>query len=696
VLAYGGLDQLRAAARTFEQNLPAQQRKLLGQYFTGLPLSRLLAHLALQPETRSVIDPMAGHGDLLDVTATTAFALGISLHKLDGIEVDPTTAAFCRERVGAVAAGRAPLAVQIESGDAFDSKRVSRFDPAGYDLVVGNPPYVRYQAQENGGPAHQKIKAELEAIARERLTAGEQRVWIELIRGYSGLADLSVPAWLLSAMLTKPNGTLALVVPATWRSRNYADVIRYLMLRFFDDVTIVGDAQPGWFPDALVRTHLVVARRRAPNDTGLALAAFERSGETRWIEIAPSAGGEGSLVGSAFPTKTSEADFAAWAASDRPTPADIAIRQTLHRDEVSLLHGLLSSKRWFRSVEAVHAKKSSAFIGGAVLPDGFRRLLGLHRPSKPMCFLASTGISVGQGLRTGCNRFFYVTRIDDDGQTARVRVSSALGGAILPVPLNALQPVLHRQADIASFARGRVPDTAVLELRQWALNEDRIENLACYHAAGVSAPAEMPRELADFVRHAASSALDPGAPDQKIPDLSAVRTNVRKAGKGNAIPRFWYMLPDFVERHRPTLIIPRVNQFTPIAVGNQEPPILIDANFSTLWADSSWSPLALEVLFASSWVRAALEIVGTPMGGGALKLEATQIRQVPIPILEAFDRTRLDEIGRLTDTTQRARAADLLILGKLFDCSETMIAGIAADLKHGLERLSISRQRSAA
>src|SRR3546814_10331544 len=104
------------------------------------------------------------------------------------------------------------------------------------------------------------------------MIGGERTLLQTLVDGYSGLADLSIPAWLLSALLTRPGGRLALVVPATWRSRDYADVVRYLLLRFFRLEFIVADTQPGWFSDALVRTHLVVARRLEWDEAATPLA----------------------------------------------------------------------------------------------------------------------------------------------------------------------------------------------------------------------------------------------------------------------------------------------------------------------------------------------------------------------------------------------------------------------------------------
>ena len=81
------VDARRFSARSFEKNLPPAQRKRLGQFFTGLPLGLLLSHIAFDADMRAVIDPMAGHGDLLDAVAMTARTRGVQLDELDGIEL---------------------------------------------------------------------------------------------------------------------------------------------------------------------------------------------------------------------------------------------------------------------------------------------------------------------------------------------------------------------------------------------------------------------------------------------------------------------------------------------------------------------------------------------------------------------------------------------------------------------------------
>src|SRR3546814_15964705 len=96
VPATDAVGAIRSSARSFEESLPPAQRKRLGQFFTGLPLGALLAHLALDPVARTVIAPMAGHGDLLDAAALTAQARRSRITPLPGLALDSEPDAFCR------------------------------------------------------------------------------------------------------------------------------------------------------------------------------------------------------------------------------------------------------------------------------------------------------------------------------------------------------------------------------------------------------------------------------------------------------------------------------------------------------------------------------------------------------------------------------------------------------------------------
>ncbi len=698
---FEGHSAIREAARSFEEALPAIQRKELGQFFTGMPLGRILANLAVGKETRSLIDPMAGSGDLLDAALEVAIDLGVGVNRLDAVEIDEPTAAICKRRLQDVCKAR-EISPSVIQGDAFSDDNLSVLPQPGYDLVITNPPYVRYQSLNGRADS---VRQGLLSMIESRLPGSARGIWKALAAGYSGLADLSVPAWLLSAALVSPGGQLALVVPATWRTRAYADVIRYLLLRLFELELIVEDTQPGWFSDALVRTHLIVARRLTDDEASKPLTEREAWRDALWVQVAPEASTERSLVGGAFPGEKPEADFARWCRDpDRSDVAGMAARRFSLEAEWRALWQQAAGRSWIKDLEQSapkEARSGKIYSVAASVPEAVRDLLPPTFDGSHLQGLDDGGIRTGQGLRSGCNRFFYVELLKEYGGECLVEVDNALGGNILSVPSSALRPVLHRQSDLNAWSGGHPPATRVFDLRRMILPEDMsaIRDMWCDdRLPQETLPDVMPDELAAHVRYAGAETLGSAENARPVSELSAVRTNVR-AARGGALPRFWYMLPDFMPRHLPQVFVPRIIHETPRVYENSEPPILIDANFSTFWDDRDrWTPGGLAAFLNSAWCRAIMEATGTPLGGGALKLEAVHLRRMPVPRLESRMVKSLNEAGQCEDAAQTSRRADRILLRALLrgNPSDDEIDRFAGALDERRKLLGATRQRGAA
>jgi len=607
---------------------------------------------------------MAGTGDLLDAIVERTHRKRVDLQHVDAVEICPKTAQVCRERLAAWAKLSPGLCQHVYSGSAFASAILDQLEVGSYDLVITNPPYVRYQTvARNGsngaqGEPPDVIRRGLLAVVDRFPLTSERSTWRALVEGYSGLSDLSVPSWLLAAMLVKPGGVLALVAPATWRNRDYADVLQYLLARFFSLETVVTDRQPGWFSRALVRTHLVVAGRLHPHQTRMPLLERnDRSSSIQWVEIDASASESTTLVGAAFPTRDPEGDFARWV-FDEPdvdkSPLGIRRTQRPQQEEVAAVLSRCSPSGWFPKVEPTSADMP-LFAGICQSPDcSVPYALADALPTVPeaLTTLEHLGIQVGQGLRTGCNDFFYVDLVDfaEHGLTT-VRLSALFGRAEIDVPSDALVPVLRKQSELKSFAQRLSLSGRALLLSGYVLPDDHVHverAKAIYERLVLVPPVVMPTGLADHVRSAAT--LRPrGTKGGVIPELSAVRTNARPAvaGRKPKPPRFWYMLPDLARRHVPDVFVPRVNQRSPLAMPNRSDSVVVDANFSTLWSeDTRWTANAIAALLRSSWSRACMEATGTPMGGGALKLEATHLRRLPMPVLDEDHIRELASIDR--------------------------------------------------
>ena len=257
-------------------------QKRFGQYFSGDKVAALLSLLLPQGrQYSSIIDPMAGKGDLLNAVASKALQ---SAHIL-GVEIDEPVAETCQKRLSQAT---------IICEDAFRSEAI--VTELGWDLVITNPPYVRYQLQNDGNsvmPTGNSIRNNLFALLNQLpyLDAEEKQLLLQITQNYSGLSDMAVPSWILCAALVKVDGVLAMVVPETWLNREYAKPIQYLLLKTFDVLAIARDVNACWFDNALVRTCLIVAKKKK------IVPLSEATGEkTLFIDLGAGLVGERSLV----------------------------------------------------------------------------------------------------------------------------------------------------------------------------------------------------------------------------------------------------------------------------------------------------------------------------------------------------------------------------------------------------------------
>ena len=656
-------DSLKLLRPILSSRVSEFKLKTLGQCFTGLKTGRLLAALSGTPKGGSVVDPMAGHGDLLEAAAERAAKTKVSL-QLQGVEIEQTTAQLGRRRLSFISDKHDNITGTILCGDAFNLKTWQQIShQPQFDLVITNPPYVRYQTQSNGGgeahsiaPKAGKVRSAMAILVEEFSPIGERPVWEKLVHSYSGLADLSLPSWLLCGLLTKPGGVLAVVAPQAWLNRDYARLIRYFFLRFFEPLIVVQESGQRWFEQALVPVSLMVGRRLQTNESIQPLS--ERSatdGLTPFIEIMSNAASDLSHVGNAFPQGDPEGQFANWIQRGCVgKKLGISAKMVSHVTQRDDIASNCRNAKWFHSVEGMKVNSQiECHFTPSSIPPVIRSALPSGLISK-FQYLNESTIRVGQGLRTGCNDFFYVDIVEDliKCRDVLIRTSALFGHQEFHVPRSVLKPVIRRQAESnmkqTSFntIKGRV-----LYLQHYLLPEDFKRSVTAdkNEEPNSNRFCVMPHALAEYVRLASYTYLERGNRRTLIPELSAVKPNgfgpndpaVQLNGSLKSNARWWYMLPAFTQRHFAPVFIPRIVHELPLPVLNTEPPALVDANFSTLWStDISTSGDFIFALFNSTWTELCMEALGTPLGGGALKPEATQIRRIPLPLFSSSTESR--------------------------------------------------------
>ncbi|GAB1051514.1 MAG: hypothetical protein Sw1PiTSA_26660 [Shewanella algae] len=625
------------------------RRKRLGQYFSGLSVAKLLVSLAGNERIKTVIDPMSGKGDML--VASKSILPAVST--LDGIEVDPLAHAQCSLALEKLIGIKSNCIL----GNAFDWHQLSNVCTDGYDLVVTNPPYVRYQNQSQSAglnyklPSASEVRVGLIDCIRRMPCLSEQdrKGFLALANGYSGLSDLAVPSWILCASLVKIGGTIAMVVPEAWLNRDYASVVQYLLTRWFRIEFIVEDASVSWFPGVQVKTTLVVAKR-----ISMLTSVKEWSDdEYLHVELPRELATKDSLVGNVK-----------YASNDQPELAfSNILSNILNRVANSSVPGLRLYKvkiadkasaaisrgqreKWFKKLEVVSADLNEKFF----LPPVIASWFGHYRD---FVTLSDLGVQVGQGLRTGANDFFYADLLKAGAESSEIRLSKLFQEKTLKVPNDCLRRVIRKQQDLTTNLSTHPSDLngVALVFHGWAVLE---------HAEDAKAQV-LPEPVGEHLRKAAKSSTGKSG-SKLLPEMSAVAPNIRPANlKTGAPARYWYMLPDFAPRHRPDLLIARVNSGRPRVFLNHNRESLVDANFSSLWCTQGAKVTAYGMLaFLNSSIASLLfEFLGSVMGGGALKLESTHIRSMPIPSLTEGCWERLGNLGKKLATVDEDHGAIL-------------------------------------
>jgi hypothetical protein len=584
-------------------------KKRLGQYFSGNKVADLLVSLCAPSANKSVIDPMAGVGDMLSAVVNA----GVLPEIVSGIEIDPETGNMCKDRL--------PLC-SIHIGDAFSSKTYRVFERTAWSCVITNPPYVRYQSLdrfESGGlrlKSAREVRQSLEEIISElsHLESNERSLFLELTKHYSGLADLAVPSWILCAALTDIGGKLAMVVPESWISRDYALAVKYMLLKLFNIEYIIEDADSVWFPEALVKTNLLIANRVRMRDN------LEEQCETNYkrIRLAGSLAGTNCLVENLqYDSKCGRTAFESLIADDTDVSGDGYDKQCL---SMRHFYAEVTSSSGFRKLikKLNHDEKNTT----CCIPKEFENALAVSIPSTCFARLDAWGFSVGQGLRTGANKFFYAKLLWSDGHFDYLMTDNMFGSVIVPVSQSYSLPAFRYQSDIGE---GFLVKSSELMHRLILIPES-------YYNAKGELHDSRDALLEAHISNADALKFESGGRIVRFQDLSAVKPNIRTSD--GMISRHWFMLPALSKRHKPQLCISRVNYRSPKCCLINDEITVVDANFSTLWRVRKDEQIiyAVLALLNSTWVKAYLETISTVMGGGALKVEASHLRNLILPI----------------------------------------------------------------
>lgn len=263
-----------------EQSVPAAQRRRQGVHYTPPPVADGVLGLAFDALGRlpaRVCDPTCGGGAFLVSVAERLLSAGVPAEeivrdRLIGRELDDEAVRVARSALSRWAEDHGVRLgvdeVRVHQGDALGTEPSAWPDrpPGGFDLVVGNPPFLSQLSQGTARDAAERVAS-----------AGR----FGPLGAYTDGAGLFL---LAAAELIAPGGVVAMVQPQSLLSARDASAVRSRLLR---DAELVGlwacEGTP--FPDAAVHVCAPVLRRRAGG------TALERGAPDREVRVVWQRGG---------------------------------------------------------------------------------------------------------------------------------------------------------------------------------------------------------------------------------------------------------------------------------------------------------------------------------------------------------------------------------------------------------------------
>ncbi len=207
-------------------------QKLRGGFYTQPAIASFLARWVKVSKPKSILEPSCGDGAFLDAIEETRIP---SLKQITACELN--------EEEAEKAAARTSLPVKMQRTDFLRWYLFFAQNEEGFDAVVGNPPFIRYQYL----PAEQQLLAE--------------KIFDQLKLPFTKHTNAWVPFVLASIRLLKPGGRLAMVIPSEIFHIPHAQSLRRYLAEQCSKILIL-DPEEIWFDDTLQGTVLLMAEKK--------------------------------------------------------------------------------------------------------------------------------------------------------------------------------------------------------------------------------------------------------------------------------------------------------------------------------------------------------------------------------------------------------------------------------------------------
>ena len=190
----------------------SSEQKLRGAYYTPLRLANAMVSLFAPENIQTVLEPSCGDGVFLDSLVSVGLMEQISM--IQAIEIESEEANKVAERY------KETKNVDVICEDFFDFYQ-RNYKSSQYDLILGNPPYIRYQY----------------------LTEEQRKIQSNILTTHGMKANKLINAWVAFVVacvqMLSENGKIAFVLPAEILQVAYAEDLRLYLSNHLQKITLI-------------------------------------------------------------------------------------------------------------------------------------------------------------------------------------------------------------------------------------------------------------------------------------------------------------------------------------------------------------------------------------------------------------------------------------------------------------------------
>ena len=234
----------------------SSEQKLRGAYYTPLQLANAMVNLVASQNITNVLEPSCGDGVFLDSLASLNLINDIP--NITAVEIEPDEAA----KVGNNYKDKVNVHVLNEDFLGF-YQRV--YGKETYDLILGNPPYIRYQY----------------------LTEEQREIQSSILTSHGMKSNKLINAWVAflvaCVQLLSENGKIAFVIPAEILQVVYAEDLRLFLSNQLSKITLLTFEQLV-FPD-IEQEILVFIGEKGKEDKGIRIIELNKLEDFKKLDL---------------------------------------------------------------------------------------------------------------------------------------------------------------------------------------------------------------------------------------------------------------------------------------------------------------------------------------------------------------------------------------------------------------------------